>query len=108
MNNASNSSKDRLVIMRNNGDNTCVSKVEDVNNSDHMLYRGVSSGNQVSTPNENDNILDDIMSTGRPNNNNYSQRRYFPQSRKLYSSQNEIYGPHSSMSAHSPSNNNGN
>lgn len=29
--------------MRNNGDNTSISKVEDVNNSDYLMYRGLSS-----------------------------------------------------------------
>ena len=81
-------------MTRNIADNTSISKIEDINHSDYLLRRGGSAYNQPSTPKDNENIMDEIMSTGRQNSNHLNPKKFYGKPNRMYSNQNEMVGHH--------------
>lgn len=93
------SSKDKLIIRRNNGDNTSISKVDELNHSEYLMRNGTPI-HQAGGRHDNDNLLDEIMSTGRHASNHLNPQRFYAQPRRMYSSRNELF-PHPSVPSHS-------
>ena len=95
------SSKDKLIIRRNNGDNISISKVNEFNNSDYNVMKNGTPVNQAGAAN-NDYLHDEIVSSGRHASSHLNAPRFYNQPRRIYSNRNEIFH-HPQVPSHSPS-----
>lgn len=79
-----------------------MSRVDELNHSDYNLMRNGTPVNQAAGRHDNDNVFDEIMSSGRHTPNHLNPQRFCTQPRRMYSGRNEIL-PHHSVPNHSTS-----